>query len=233
MMIRMIEDYKAIIFDLDNTLLDRTQTFHAFARKLAAKYFSHLTEAQQEEAIAVIIEKDEDGYKDKKALFAELTDLLPWQETVQAHELLAFYEEEYVNSAELMEGALQLLDWCNNRCKVGLITNGRHVIQDGKLNRLQIKHYFHSIVISESAGVKKPNIRIFDLCLEQLELSPEECVYVGDHPVNDIDGAAKAGLETIWIKVNQPWRDEIENKPALTVTSLQQLHDFLEKGQAQ
>jgi len=221
-------NFKAIIFDLDNTLLDRTETFRLFTNKLISKYFNQHSNEQQQQLASIIIEKDEDGYKDKKQLFAELLELLPWSIKPAAGELLAYYEQEYVSSAVLMKDARELLEWCRSKYKTGLITNGRHAIQDGKLNKLQIKPYFHSIIISESAGVKKPNKMIFDLCLEQLEISAADCVYIGDHPVNDVEGAAKAGMHTIWMKVNQPWREELEHKPILTIHSLKELQQYLE-----
>ena len=49
------------------------------------------------------------------------------------------------------------------------------------------------------------------MALERLQLSAEECVYIGDHPVNDIEGASKVGMKTIWIKANQPWKEGKRN----------------------
>lgn len=220
-------NHKAIIFDLDNTLLDRTKTFELFIRKFIQQYFEHVTPTIQDELLVKIVELDEDGYKDKVKLFSELLELLPWQEKPQLDDLIDFYTVNYVHSAILMEDAIELLEWCSSNYKVGLITNGRHIIQDGKVEKLKIKPYFHSLVISESAGVKKPNKQIFDIALQQLELTAEECVYVGDHPMNDMDGASKAGMSTIWMEVNQPWREEIQVQPLITVRSLKQLLEHI------
>ncbi|WJH37352.1 HAD family hydrolase [Paenibacillus sp. CC-CFT747] len=56
-----------------------------------------------------------------------------------------------------------------------------------------------------------------------LKLTPGECVFVGDHPVNDIAGAAEAGMQTAWLRVNQPWRDEIRTAPGAVLTELKEL----------
>ena len=58
--------------------------------------------------------------------------------------------------------------------------------------------------------MKKPDPRIFQLALDHFGLEPEQCLYIGDHPLNDIQGAAKAGMNTIWMKVNQPWPEKVE-----------------------
>lgn len=56
---------------------------------------------------------------------------------------------------------------------------------------------------------------------------PEQCVYVGDHPVNDIEGAAAAGMNTIWIRVNQPWREGLSARPLRTIERLDELLTFI------
>lgn len=65
------------------------------------------------------------------------------------------------------------------------------------------------------------------MALNKLKLRPEECIYIGDHPVNDIEGAAKAGMETIWIKVNQPWREGLQAKPLYSIDKLNELLGIL------
>ncbi|GAF06116.1 hypothetical protein [Paenibacillus pini] len=70
-----MEHIKAIIFDLDNTILDRTSTFNRFTDSFVQTYFNHV-----ESTLAIfdrIIHLDQDGYKDKGELFHELLDELP------------------------------------------------------------------------------------------------------------------------------------------------------------
>lgn len=214
---------KGIIFDLDNTLLDRSKTFLIFSKKLIEFYFTHLSAHDKQELIKQLITIDEDGYKDKKLMFTELREMFPWTIKPTLEELLEFYSLNYASNAELMDGALEVLTYCKKSYKVGLITNGKMVIQYGKLDKLNIRAYFDTIVISEEAGIKKPHKGIFELAMRNLHLIADECIYIGDHPVNDIEGAAQAGLNTIWIKVNQPWRDELTVKPLKTITRLQEL----------
>lgn len=56
---------------------------------------------------------------------------------------------------------------------------------------------------------------------------PEECIYIGDHPVNDIEGATRVGMQTIWMKVNQPWRDGLQATPLHTIENLGELLELL------
>ncbi|CAM3924030.1 hypothetical protein L1N85_01795 [Paenibacillus alkaliterrae] len=102
-----MNDIKAIIFDLDNTILDRTSTFRAFAQALIVQYFSHWD--AKEGILERIVDLDEDGYKDKKVLFHELLEEMPWLAKPEHDELMAFYRKEYVNNAILMDQALEVI----------------------------------------------------------------------------------------------------------------------------
>ena len=53
-------------------------------------------------------------------------------------------------------------------------------------------------MVSEEAGVAKPDPRIFAIALERLGADPAEAVMIGDSWVNDIAGAAAAGVRSIW-----------------------------------
>lgn len=112
-----MDHIKAVIFDLDNTILNRTMTFDAFTQSLINTYFSHLEST--EEISRRIIELDQDGYKDKPLLFNELLRELPWAEHPPHAELMAFYGREYVRSSVLMEQAREVVQHLRGNIKPG------------------------------------------------------------------------------------------------------------------
>jgi FMN phosphatase YigB (HAD superfamily) len=67
------------------------------------------------------------------------------------------------------------------------------------LRRLGLAGRFEVVVHSAGVGASKPDPRPFLVALERLALAPEECVHVGDDPVNDVQGAAAAGLRAILV----------------------------------
>ncbi|WP_317890793.1 HAD family hydrolase [Paenibacillus arenilitoris] len=216
---------KAIIFDLDNTLLDRTNTFKAFAEGFVARYFCHSN--SQDEIVRLIIELDEDGYKDRRILFRELLERLPWLDKPEHDELMGSYSTAYITKSVLMEQALNVIRRARAKYKTALITNGRNEIQYGKIDRLGIRDEFDFILVSEEAGCKKPDRRIFETALNKLRLRPEQCIYVGDHPVNDIEGALNAGMGAIWIRANQPWPDGLTARPLYAFDRISEMMDLL------
>ena len=71
------------------------------------------------------------------------------------------------------------------------------------LTRMQLDRYFEVLVISAEAGLQKPSREIFKCALEQLGSPPETVLHVGGSPVEDRDGAAQAGLQSLLIDRDQ------------------------------
>lgn len=220
-----MKNIRAVIFDLDNTILDRSKTFRNFTASFVETYFNHLVDTVS--IIDRIIELDQDGYKDKTELFKELEVELPWKTKPELTELMDYYQLHYVRNATLMEQAREVVQYLKSKYKTGLITNGRTNIQYGKIDHLGIRNEFDLILVSEEVGFKKPSPHIFEIALRRLDLKPNECIFIGDHPKNDIEGAGNAGMNTIWLKVNQPWNPELTKKPNYEINQLKELLGLL------
>jgi len=53
--------------------------------------------------------------------------------------------------------------------------------------------YFKTVILSSKLGIRKPNPEIYLEAARRVGVSPEKCVYVGDNPVRDVEGAQAAG----------------------------------------
>jgi putative hydrolase of the HAD superfamily len=62
-------------------------------------------------------------------------------------------------------------------------------------------------VISEQAGVSKPNPRIFALAAQRVRMRLGGAWVVGDSPEADIGGAAAMGLPSVWLHRGRDWMD--------------------------
>src|SRR5690606_38160904 len=82
--------------------------------------------------------------------------------------------------------------------RLGIISNGKGQFQLDAIQALGIEPYMDVILISEWEGMKKPDPNLFMKGLARLGVHPEEAMYVGDHPDNDIKGARAAGIKTVW-----------------------------------
>lgn len=93
----------------------------------------------------------------------------------------------------------ELLSEIGKTKKTALISNfdhPRHIHK--KLKENEWEKLFGTIVISGEVGVKKPDKRIFGFALDELELNPEDVIFVGDSR-EDIEGAQAAGIFPVLI----------------------------------
>ncbi len=79
---------------------------------------------------------------------------------------------------------------------VGLISNcfseEAYVIR-----RSELFPYFDAIYLSYEQGIAKPNIEIFNRCMDSLSVKPEECIYVGDGGSEELETASKLGMKAL------------------------------------
>lgn len=84
----------------------------------------------------------------------------------------------------------------------GVITSGLEIKQAEKLVRLGVLSYLSpgAIFISDQIGISKPNRKLYARACDSLGVSPKQAMYVGDHPVHDIDPCNALGMMTVLVK---------------------------------
>jgi putative hydrolase of the HAD superfamily len=84
-------------------------------------------------------------------------------------------------------------------CKLGMVTNGDATMQRDKIEQFALAPWFDAILIEGEFGVGKPDPAVYRHMLAQLDVSPGEAVMVGDNLEWDVAGAQRVGLAGIWI----------------------------------
>lgn len=91
--------------------------------------------------------------------------------------------------------------------KLGLISNADPI--DCKyLNQSPLFRYFNDVVFSCSVGLLKPDKQIYELAMRHLNVSPEQCLFVGDGGSNELCGAKSAGMRTVFSEMLETKNDE-------------------------
>lgn len=194
----MDKNIKAVIFDLDNTLINRREAFLKLCDYLIKTYGEEYPyEGTREELIRYMVEIDADGY-------GGLHNMIPRLEKVWKlpHSVEDFIEERnkiFGDLTVLYPETLEVLEALKGSYKLGMITNGYSSVQRNKVQKVRIGHYFEDIIVSGEEEWIKPDPRIFLKSCANLGVKPEEAVYVGDYYPNDVVGALSAGLKPIWI----------------------------------
>jgi putative hydrolase of the HAD superfamily len=109
------------------------------------------------------------------------------------------YMADRYRGLRLFDETLEVVAAVRTVAAVGLVTNGPADIQRPKIELLEIESLFPVIVISEEAGVWKPDPAIFGIALERCAIAAEDAIYVGDSAEHDIPGAHAAGMRAVWI----------------------------------
>lgn len=208
---------KAIIFDLDGTLLDRDSSLRSFIANQYDRFLFCLGHIDKTDYIDRFVQLDCRGHvwKDKvyQSLVQEFAICGSSSEAIAKiswKTLLHDYETQFRHSCipfPYLKETITLLQ--KQDYLLGMITNGRETFQSRSIQGLGIHDYFDTILISETEQLRKPQPEIFQRALFRLSVTAQESVYIGDNPEADIIGAKNAGLKTIW-KRNQFWSEPNE-----------------------
>jgi 2-haloacid dehalogenase len=197
--------YEIILFDADETLFDfHRSEKHAFEQTVKVfgiQYdeFSHLKAYQ--EINSAIWKEFEEGRISQGVLKVERFKRLAvrLQEDFNPVDFARSYEEALGNACFLFDGSTELVEGLHGKYRLAIITNGLKSVQENRIAKAPIARCFETIVISESAGVSKPDPRIFELALLRLGHSDRDTVLmVGDSLTSDIRGGLGFGIDTCW-----------------------------------
>ncbi|WP_395760924.1 HAD family hydrolase [Bacillus sp. 3G2] len=215
---------QAVLFDLDGTLLDRRQSLEQFIHDQYNRFTPHLMNIEKSGYCSRFLELDNNGYTWKDKVYATLlceyniTTLTPEQ---LLHDYITNFQHHCIpfqNMHELLQRLTQ------QNIKIGIITNGFTDFQINNLRALNIHTYTNTILVSEAEGIKKPHPEIFERALQKLDVKATECLYVGDHPENDVLGSERVGILGVW-KRDSLW-DDFEHPRV--VNDLLEVLSFLE-----
>ncbi len=191
---------KAVIFDLDGTLLNRDESVKKFINKQYERLNKWVGHIPKEKYTTRFIEKDNRGYVWKDKVYQQLVDELDIN-GITWEGLLQDYISQFKNNCVPFPNLLSMLEELkSNNLILGMVTNGNGRFQMDNIKALGIEKFFKTILVSEWEGIKKPDPEIFKRALEQLNVSPNESLFVGDHPENDVKAAQNVGIKGIWKK---------------------------------
>ena len=199
----------AVLFDLDDTLFDHWACTRAALAELRERFavlgrvpaaiveaeHRRLLEELHLQVLAGQLTVDDARVERFRRLLAFAGDDAA---AAAAADAAAAYRAAYLGHWRPVEGARELLAALHGRVPTGIVTNNVASEQRQKISACGFGPLLDAVVISEEAGVTKPDPRIFGLALDRLGRPVGETVMIGDAWDTDIAGARAAGIRPIW-----------------------------------
>ncbi len=206
---------KAVIFDLDNTLLDFVKMkYQAVRAAVHAMIEAGLKVAEEKSFERIIQLYQEHGWENQQVL----DDFLMEVEGKVNNKYLAAGVVAYRRNREASLRAYPNV----NRTLVKLIKMGIRlaVVSDApsreawlRIYYLNLHHIFDLVITHDDTGVHKPSPKPFQLALDTLGIKANEALMVGDWPERDMVGAGKLGIRSIFARYGNAF-DPVEDSGA-------------------
>ena len=194
---------EAVVFDLDDTLWPIAPTIQraeaglvewirANAPMVAARWDVNTLKLLRASMIAAnpAIKNDVMALR-RGTIFAAFEECgAPAEQAEQAFAVFRGLRQK----VEFYPDALPALTRLGERYRLGVISNGF-----ADVSAIGIGHHFEAVVSAPEVGMSKPDPRIYAACVDRMGLLPEQLLYVGDDPHNDVVGPSEAGWHAAWI----------------------------------
>ncbi len=232
----MTKKYKHLFFDLDHTLWDFDKNAEETLIELYDVYkLKSLGIHSVDEFIAVYTEYNHQLWRDyhngvitKEQLRASRFKVTFEHFGVDALNVPHQFEIDYVNicptKTNLFEGTHEVLSELKNHYQMHIITNGFLESQTMKMERTNIRQYFHEIFVSEVIGLYKPDIALFNHALNVVNANANEVLMIGDSLEADVLGAKNAGIDQVYFN---PFSNNHDYELTHEISQLKELLNIL------
>lgn len=229
-----MKQYRFLLFDLDNTLLDFDAAEQVAIRKAFRDLSLEPTDALIDRYCAINIAqweafergeltRDEVLVRRFALLFGELGL------SIDPERAEALYRGYLGIGHYFVPHAPEVLAALAPHYRLFIASNGVADTQESRLASAGIVPYFEQIFISETTGRHKPERAYFDYCFSHIaDFDPRAALMIGDSLTSDILGGRNAGIDTCWFNPkHRPGRPDI--LPTYEIHSLPELPELLKK----
>ena len=197
---------KAILWDIDGTILDFIRAEHAAIKKCFEVF--QLGECTDE--MIARYSKINKGYWEKlerkeitkpELLVGRFKDFFAGENIITdcAKEFNKEYQVRLGDTICFCDNSYEILKSLKGRVKQYAVTNGTKIAQDKKLSKSGLIDVFDDIFISVEVGYEKPDVRFFEHVWAKIgAYRPDEVMIVGDSLTSDMKGGNNAGIVCCW-----------------------------------
>ena len=217
----------AVIFDLDGTLIDSIDIYFSIVEEalerlnLPAVSRSRILEAAESEDFKweLVLPQDVLNHKEKiiDEAWAVINEIAP---------------QMFADNLDLVQGAGSVVEKLSSKgLKIGLVTSTQRQYLETKMQPLKtagVDTLFEVIITSDDVEKRKPAPDPLIACAQQLDLKPDNCVYVGD-TTTDVRAGKAAGMRTVGVLTGFDEYEALETEnPDAIIKDVQNLLEVIE-----
>lgn len=201
---------KAVIFDLDNTLVDfmrmKEESIDAAIESMIDAGLN-MSKDEARDKIYAIYKKEGIEYQQVFDAFLE-EELGEIDYKIHAAGIVGYRRAREAALVLYPHVKLTLMELTKRGLKLGVVSDAPKRQVWLRLCDLGLEHFFDAVVAFEDTNVTKPDPAPFRKILSLLGAKPEETLMVGDWPERDIQGALDLGMKTVFTRYGNTFGTE-------------------------
>lgn len=218
---------KAILFDLDNTLVDfmsmKRDSVRAAAEAMVEKGLKADVDELEKKLFDFYLEY---GIESNDAFLKFLeTEFGKIDHRVLAAAVVAYIAARDTKDYTYPGVRKTILEIRKMGYKTGLVSDGPRLKVWMRLVKSGLDDLFDTVVTYDDTCKRKPSPEPFLKACEELGVKPEECIFVGDWPERDIEGAKNVGMKTCWVEYGK--NPQINQQSDYIILSIKQIIEVL------
>ena len=209
--------YKNFIFDVYGTLVDiRTNEYEDSAwgklaetlsfygvyytpQELSETYFSSC-ELQMRQGLANFKHPEVDVVEVFRHIFENKGKKAGKSLATHLAQGFRAFSTEYIRAYDNVHETLAKLKKAGK--KLYIVSNAQSCYTKQELSKLGLRKYFSGVAYSSDYKCAKPDATLFNALIDKHKLDKKQCVYIGNDPITDVEGARNAKIDCLLIKTN-------------------------------
>jgi putative hydrolase of the HAD superfamily len=204
---------KAVIFDLDNTLVD----FMLMKKQAIDAAINAMRDAGFKLSTDEIHQRIDQIYDERGIEFQNVFDELLYREfskidyKILSAGVIAYRRAREAALVPYPHVTMTLINLTKMQLKLGVVSDAPGKEAWLRLCYLNFHHLFDAVVTFDDTGMRKPNPEPFRKVLEMLQIEPAEALMVGDWAERDVLGASQVGMKTVFARYGNTFGTEVSN----------------------
>jgi HAD superfamily hydrolase (TIGR02253 family) len=224
---------KAVIFDLDNTLVD----FMGMKRQAVSAAISSMIDAGLRLPAEEVQERIDAIYKERGIEFQSVFDQLLYDifqkvdYKILSAGVVAYRRAREAALVPYPHVTMTIVELVKRGLRLAVVSDAPGREAWLRLCYLNFHHLFDQVVTFDDTGERKPSPKPFQRALELLGIGPAEAIMVGDWPERDMVGAAQLGMTTVFARYGDTF-GTVESHADYDITDVSELLEIIDRDNA-